>query len=522
MLQPRPAALSLLFAAAFSFAAHALDAPDPAQMARGKELYQQNCFLCHQVTGQGTPGVFPPLAKSDYLMVDKARSIKIICEGISGEMTVNGVKYNGTMPPVALNDAQVADLLTYVRNSWGNQGNAVNAEEVRVVRSNTKFKTYEALVKASGFAPLPKAPEGFTLREVVQFPANPTRLAGDGQGKVVYMLANNGDVWRIDVAGRSFRLLLRGARYTDKELGNVSSTGMVLDSQRRLYIAVNQRNEKVTPVTDEVTIFRTTDVSDGDPFDPQPWLRTSYPWGIGPFNHNVNHMGFGPDGMLYVNSGSRTDGGEPGTNPRYATVGETPITACIWRLDPKAAKPEIEVFARGLRNAFGFCWDDQGRLVATDNGPDADMPEELNVIEKGKHYGFPFQFADSNEKPYPHTPDSPAGNWVTKPVANLGPDGGFNGKPRYTFHPHSSPAGIVYLGNDFPEGWRGTFLITRFGNLLKKPEDVGFDLLQARLKKTADGSGYEATMKAVLTPLARPIDIIHAGPGKLLIAVSKT
>ena len=88
--------------------------------------------------------------------------------------------------------------------------------------------------------------------------------------------------------------------------------------------------------------------------------------------------------------------------------------------------------------------------------------------------------------------------------------------PLYTFHPHSSPAGIVYLGNDFPEGWRGTFLIGRFGNLLKQPVDVGFDLLQARLKQTA--TGWEATMSTALAPLARPIDLQLAGKGKVYIA----
>jgi len=509
--------LGLLFSllpAALSFA----QADVEAQKARGQALFQQHCHICHQASGQGAPGVFPPLAKSDFLMADKKRSIRILCEGLNGEITVNGGKYNGQMPPSTLNDAAAADVLTYVRNAWGNSGEPVNAEEVKTERTQTRFKTYEELVRASAYAPLPQAPEGFTLRDVVHLPENPTRLATDTAGKILYVLANNGNVWRADTQAGSFRLLLRGERYIDKSLGSPGCTGLMLDPQRRLYIVVNQRNEKVTPVTDEVTIFRTTDVSDGDPFDPQPWLHASYPWGIGPFNHCVNHLAIGPDGFIYVNSGSRTDGGEPGKDPKYSTEGETPLTACMWRLDPKAAKPEIEIYARGLRNSFGFCWSDKGELVATENGPDYDAPEELNVIEKGKHYGFPFQFSDWTKKPYEYTPDAPAGVKFTWPVANLGPaGGGSSGQPLYTFDPHSSPAGIAFLGDDFPEGWRGTFLITRFGNLLKKPKDVGFDLLEARLKKRADGS-HEATVKTAIAPLARPIDIVHAGPGRLLIA----
>ncbi len=489
-----------------------------AQLARGKELYQRNCFICHQANGQGSPGVFPPLAKSDFLLADKPRSIRILCEGLKQKITVNGRDYDNQMAPVALKDDEVADVLTYVRNSWGNSGDAVSADEVRDVRAKTRFKTYDELVRASGYAPLPPAPEGFTLREVVRLPDHPVKLASDGTGKTLYVLSNNGDVWRVDVASGGFRLLLKGARYMDKSLGSPGGQGMVLDAQRRLYIAANQRNDSVTPVRNEVTIFRTTDVFDGDPFDPKPWLRTSYPWGIGPFTHCVNHMAFGPDGFLYVNSGSRTDGGESGKDPRYSQDGETPITACLWRIDPKAAKIEtaqIDVFARGLRNSYGFCFDAEGHLVATENGPDADAPEELNIIERGKHYGFPFQFSDWSEKPYPHTPDAPANTTFTRPIANLGPAGGFAGKPLYTFDPHSSPAGIVHLGKEFPEGWRGTFLIARFGNLLKKPKDVGFDLLQARVKKTA--TGYEATMHTVLAPLARPVDL-QLAPGKIFIA----
>ncbi len=134
------------------------------------------------------------------------------------------------------------------------------------------------------------------------------------------------------------------------------------------------------------------------------------------------------------------------------------------------------------------------------------MPEELNVLERGKHYGFPFQFGDSAKKPYAHTPEPPAGVPFTKPVVNKGPAGGFNGEGISTFDPHSSPAGIIFCGNDFPERLRGTFLVARYGNLLKREQDVGFDLLQMRVKKTA--GGYEAETTTWLAPLARPIDIL--------------
>ncbi|EDY19063.1 nitrite reductase, copper-containing [Chthoniobacter flavus Ellin428] len=105
------------------------------QMEKGKRVFLQTCFACHQPTGLGLPGVFPPLAKSDYLMADKARSIMGVIKGNTGPLKVNGADYNGVMPPVMLTDEQIANVLTYVRNSFGNEGDAVTVEEVSKVRA---------------------------------------------------------------------------------------------------------------------------------------------------------------------------------------------------------------------------------------------------------------------------------------------------------------------------------------------------------------------------------------------------
>ncbi|WP_276367018.1 cytochrome c [Chryseolinea sp. H1M3-3] len=105
-----------------------------ASIERGKEVYNAQCITCHMEKGEGIEGAFPPLAKSDYLMADKNRSIKQILEGASGEMTVNGIVYNGEMPAIDLTDEQVSDVLNYVRNSWGNKGGAVTPNEVKAQR----------------------------------------------------------------------------------------------------------------------------------------------------------------------------------------------------------------------------------------------------------------------------------------------------------------------------------------------------------------------------------------------------
>jgi nitrite reductase (NO-forming) len=106
------------------------------QIARGKQVFMQTCFVCHQPDGQGIPNQIPPLAKSDFLMADAERSIRIVLQGRSGEVEVNGKKFNGTMIPLNnLADEEIANVLTYVRNSFGNSGDAVSPASVRKARS---------------------------------------------------------------------------------------------------------------------------------------------------------------------------------------------------------------------------------------------------------------------------------------------------------------------------------------------------------------------------------------------------
>jgi nitrite reductase (NO-forming) len=109
------------------------------QVEKGKQVYMGLCFACHQPDGNGLPNVFPPLAKSDYLLADRERAIRIVLKGIVGPMTVNGKKYDSAMPPqeAALTDQQVADVLTYVYNAWGNEGDVFTVDQVKAVRNQT-------------------------------------------------------------------------------------------------------------------------------------------------------------------------------------------------------------------------------------------------------------------------------------------------------------------------------------------------------------------------------------------------
>ncbi len=104
------------------------------KIAAGKRIYGKTCFACHQANGEGIPNAFPPLAKADYLNADTKRAINIVLKGKTGEITVNGKKYNSIMTKQTLTDDEVADVLTYVYNSWGNNKSNITLAQVRAAK----------------------------------------------------------------------------------------------------------------------------------------------------------------------------------------------------------------------------------------------------------------------------------------------------------------------------------------------------------------------------------------------------
>jgi nitrite reductase (NO-forming) len=122
--------------------APAVDPADPTtitleqRIQNGGALYRQHCIACHQANGQGLPGAFPPLAGSDQLQKGPSIVINAIVNGLSGPITVNGVEYNAVMPPLPyLSEGQVADVVTFVMNSWNNPGGEVSAADVADFRA---------------------------------------------------------------------------------------------------------------------------------------------------------------------------------------------------------------------------------------------------------------------------------------------------------------------------------------------------------------------------------------------------
>ncbi|HPF73327.1 MAG: copper-containing nitrite reductase [Lysobacteraceae bacterium] len=108
------------------------------QIKAGSVLFNGTCSVCHQSNGEGLPGVFPPLAKSDYLKAHRDQLIGIVLNGLNGPVTVNGKDYNSVMPPMSQHtDDEIANILTYVLNSWGNDGGQVTKDDVAKVREAT-------------------------------------------------------------------------------------------------------------------------------------------------------------------------------------------------------------------------------------------------------------------------------------------------------------------------------------------------------------------------------------------------
>ena len=107
---------------------------------RGADVFRMTCVACHGVDGQGVPGAFPPLRSSDWLTGDVELPTKIVLHGLMGEVTVDGKKYNSVMAPLGptLNDQQIADVLTFVRQSWGNDAAPVTAAQVEKIRAAHK------------------------------------------------------------------------------------------------------------------------------------------------------------------------------------------------------------------------------------------------------------------------------------------------------------------------------------------------------------------------------------------------
>ena len=118
----------LLVGILFTFTGFSQTNPLTSSINRGKAIYNDFCMTCHLPNGEGVANVYPPLAKSDYLIKNREASIRGIKYGQQGEIIVNGKKYNSVMAALGLSDDEVADVMNYITNSWGNKNTKMITE----------------------------------------------------------------------------------------------------------------------------------------------------------------------------------------------------------------------------------------------------------------------------------------------------------------------------------------------------------------------------------------------------------
>jgi mono/diheme cytochrome c family protein len=111
-----------------------------AAMDRGQQVYLEQCLACHQADAGGVQAMNPPLVKTKWVLGDKTTLVQIVLKGMTGEVDINGDTYHNVMAPHSdLTDQQIADVLTYVRNNFGNKASAITAAEVKAIRAKTKL-----------------------------------------------------------------------------------------------------------------------------------------------------------------------------------------------------------------------------------------------------------------------------------------------------------------------------------------------------------------------------------------------
>ena len=129
----------------------------------GKRVFTQNCVVCHQTTGLGVPGQFPPLVASEWVVGGDWHGdnhlVKILLNGLQGPVQVKGVAYNNAMPPWnQLKDDQIAAVLTYIRSEWGNSAPPISADYVKTIREQVASRTEPWVSKDLQAIPPEKAP----------------------------------------------------------------------------------------------------------------------------------------------------------------------------------------------------------------------------------------------------------------------------------------------------------------------------------------------------------------------------
>ena len=390
------------------------------------------------------------------------------------------------------------------------------------------------------------------VRRVTNVPVNSIRLVYDAKNSSLLMLTMNDGLQRITPADGQTTTVAT----TAEMVGAAVPSGLAVASDGTVYVVGNETVKTMT----QAVIRRGR--PNGAKYSWETVASTeAYPRSDTPFDHLFNGIVVS-NKWIYVTSGSRTDHGEVETqNDTFPDLREAALTARMYRLaidskdivlknDEAAVAPYV--YARGFRNAYDPAFAPNGELFVGDNGPDADLPDELNWVRQGGHFGFPWRFGDTDNPQrdpaydpakdlrlqpdftavqigaYHNDPTYPAapGKFLD-PIINQGPaatnyrgvdgkshDAAQEGKTLAGLTPHRSPLGLVFADQNFPKSWQGQgktlngFLLS-WGAAGGTLPDRGQDMLALQLSKS--GNNYTMTARQIVRDLHNPIDSAIVG-----------
>jgi glucose/arabinose dehydrogenase len=386
------------------------------------------------------------------------------------------------------------------------------------------------------------------IRRVFQTGGGFVRLKRDPLTDAIFYMSSTVDIYQLGFDTNGQVKLTKA--YTRSDVGvdkDFVAAGLAFAPDGTIYVLGNIATETTT----QGVIRKGTPATAGK----RTWTTLAstapYPKSNTQFDHVCNGIVVSPDGRyLYMNSGSRTDHGEvQDSKGAFPNTREVPLTSAIFRIptdadnqtlpnDEGELKAKGYLFADGTRNAYDLAFGPNGDLFGTENGPDADYPDELNWLQEGHHYGFPWRmgnidnmqraadydpakdgrlqpefFAVQNNFYHkdPSYPPPPDGVTFTDPIANLGPDGDVFrdvdgsthdasdlGQPAFSFTPHRSELGLVFdtegaVGGDL----KGGAFVLSWGAAEGSLPDQGRDLLYLKLTKNGDTYQMQTTQLAV-------------------------
>ncbi|GAA6623145.1 PQQ-dependent sugar dehydrogenase [Scytonema sp. NUACC26] len=362
-------------------------------------------------------------------------------------------------------------------------GYAQQTQEQRIEQVEGYLVTPEQLKFDESLLQQLKLPTGFSINVFAKDLGNPRMLAVAPDGTIYVTRRQQGDI-----------LALRDSNkdgYAD-EIQTIASGYEYINGitiyQNRLYF-VTDKELYAADLNSEGTIDEVRELINDLPDAGQHPNRT---------------LAFGPDGMLYITVGSTCNACND-TNPESAT---------IVRSQPDGSMRMV--YAKGLRNTIGFDWHPEtGELWAMDHGSDwrgnEQPPEELNLLQEGANYGWPFCYADRRPDVYLST--NPIGTTKEEYCANTQP-------PVLTYTAHSAPlAMLFYKGSQFPEEYRNDAFVTMRGSWNRNPPS-GYKVVRVRY---ADGKPVEFEdfitgflNEVALTQFGRPVGLAVAPDGSLL------